>query len=410
MAQIGNTAESGTSLKKLGTPVARGYAKYQGVLPIKAETSRESRPDTAGIVGIDDILDTGVSAASKDSQTDNKAKRVESGQSNVLFKVAEEGDGFGDDPSENDLCDEHKDPDGPTLRGVGVADRRVLEDATNQVAANNCCVDGSRNEDDGKCDTEGNTSDDVAAREKGGTGNVGADESVDESTSDGVDDDLNDTKSPDGLNVIFGSKDNALHETAERPPGASVDWIPVAIIDGELCETGRNGQKEQKNSRDGRPNKGADSRVIDNANPSDGTGQSVRSREQDQMESEHCTDDFHSDATEHETNGIRIVLDMGVLELDLSDDVTSWPSSPAQWGGMFARLPPKGPKRAASGCSGRDMNDRVGRQAYQRRELGIGKCNCVQVRDVKEELTNNETDVGVSNWILQLEGEAWTGK
>ncbi|KAH0194549.1 N amino acid transport system protein, partial [Aureobasidium melanogenum] len=322
MAQIGNTAESGTSLKKLGTPVARGYAKYQGVLPIKAETSRESRPDTAGIVGIDDILDTGVSAASKDSQTDNKAKRVESGQSNVLFKVAEEGDGFGDDPSENDLCDEHKDPDGPTLRGVGVADRRVLEDATNQVAANNCCVDGSRNEDDGKCDTEGNTSDDVAAREKGGTGNVGADESVDESTSDGVDDDLNDTKSPDGLNVIFGSKDNARRSMKQQKDRQGHREINVTQ-DGELCETGRNGQKEQKNSRDGRPNKGADSRVIDNANPSDGTGQSVRSREQDQMESEHCTDDFHSDATEHETNGIRIVLDMGVLELDLSDDVTS---------------------------------------------------------------------------------------
>jgi hypothetical protein len=34
-----------------------------------------------------------------------------------------------------------------------------------------------------------------------------------------------------------------------------------------------------------------------------------------------------------------------------------------------------------------------GRQAYQRRELGIGKCNCVQVRDVKEELTNNEVSV-----------------
>ena len=54
-------------------------------LSISFLRASERRPDIAGIVGIDDILDTGVSAASKNSQTDNKAERVESGQCNVLF-------------------------------------------------------------------------------------------------------------------------------------------------------------------------------------------------------------------------------------------------------------------------------------------------------------------------------------
>ena len=69
------------------------------------------------------------------------------------------------------------------------------------------------------------------------------------------------------------------------------------------------------------PNQGANPRLIDNAGPSDGASQNVRARQKHQEEDKHGAREFVAEFAPHQAHGVGIVLNMGMLELDLADDI-----------------------------------------------------------------------------------------
>ncbi|KAL8885949.1 MAG: hypothetical protein Q9192_006563 [Flavoplaca navasiana] len=66
---------------------------------------------------------------------------------------------------------------------------------------------------------------------------------------------------------------------------------------------------------------GAEGRVIDDAYPGDGAGQDVGASQEDQDENEHDARELVAEFPPHKCDGISIVLDMWVLQLDLADKV-----------------------------------------------------------------------------------------
>lgn len=79
------------------------------------------------------------------------------------------------------------------------------------VAADDSSVDGTGDVDDGEGDTKGHLGHEGAGGEEGGGFDVLADEGVDDGTGEGVDDDLDNTQSPDGLDVVLGGV-HLVHE------------------------------------------------------------------------------------------------------------------------------------------------------------------------------------------------------
>ena len=67
------------------TPLVRGIEESDLLLSISFLRASERRSNTARSVRIDNILDTGISAASQNRDSDDKAQRVEGRQSNVLL-------------------------------------------------------------------------------------------------------------------------------------------------------------------------------------------------------------------------------------------------------------------------------------------------------------------------------------
>lgn len=78
-------------------------------------------------------------------------------------------------------------------------------------AANDSAVDGSGNEDDGQTNAKGNLGDKVASRQQSGRLDVDSYKGVNNATGDGVDSNLDEAKSPDGLLVVSGSM-HLVHE------------------------------------------------------------------------------------------------------------------------------------------------------------------------------------------------------
>lgn len=142
-----------------------------------------------------DILYTGICTSNQDDNANDKDDSVGEGEEQVLLgapaalpdelephprgevegeaadeqargdgqQVAEEGDGLGDDPrDQGDDGDEHG-PRDPAHLGVDEADDRVLVHARVDVAAHRRAVDGTRDEDDGERDAEGDLGEHVAS-------------------------------------------------------------------------------------------------------------------------------------------------------------------------------------------------------------------------------------------------------
>ena len=69
------------------------------------------------------------------------------------------------------------------------------------------------------------------------------------------------------------------------------------------------------------PNQGADTRLVDDAGPSDGASKNVRAREQHQEEHKHEARQLVAESAAHEAHGVGVVLNMRILQLDLADDI-----------------------------------------------------------------------------------------
>lgn len=126
-------------------------------------------------------------------------------------KVGEEGNGLGNDPSDNGKDGEHAGPDNVRPRSVDVSDDGVLEGAGEDEASDDGAVDGSRDEDDGQANTESNLGDQRTSREQSRGLDIRSNKGIDDCTGDGVNSNLDESKSPDGLLVVLGGV-HLVHE------------------------------------------------------------------------------------------------------------------------------------------------------------------------------------------------------
>lgn len=69
------------------------------------------------------------------------------------------------------------------------------------------------------------------------------------------------------------------------------------------------------------PNQRADTRLVDNTDPSDGAGKDVRARKKHQKEHKHHAREFVAKSAPHEAHSISVVLNMRMLQLDLTDNI-----------------------------------------------------------------------------------------
>ena len=181
---------------------------------------------STGVVLSDDVLDRRVCTRAKHNKSNNKHDGVQDAERDVLRvriplalldelepekcgpvecesgdeqrgdeteKCVEEGNGLSDDPSNYRDEGDESNPDAPTLRILDISDSRGRENTVHDVAADYCTVNGTGDEDDGERDAEGDAGDSVTSGKKSRGLDLLADESIDESTSHGVDENLNQT-------------------------------------------------------------------------------------------------------------------------------------------------------------------------------------------------------------------------
>lgn len=285
-------------------------------------------------------------------------------------EAAEEGDRLGDDEG-NDGDDGDQDAPGDLAllgSGDGLVGKAVVE-ALVDVTADHGGVDGSGDEDDGQGDSEGDLGGDGAGRQKSGRGDAVTNKGVDESTSQGVDDDLNDTEGPDRLDVVLGAL-HLVHEgeladgkrvgkndvghgveglgegEAGPGPGRPGDGGHTTLLgvardtrgddgntngdddgrevdvsqDGKLSERRRDGEEQQDDGGNNTKDDAAGS-VVGKMAEGDGTGQGVGTDEEGELEHKHDTNDLVEPATVQVGTDIGVVRDAGDLELGLTDDV-----------------------------------------------------------------------------------------
>ena len=212
----------------------------------------------------------------------------------------------------------------------------------------------------------------MTGREQGRRLDIGADESVNDTTSNSVDDDLDQAKSNDRLLVVGGSVhlvhegelahgegvgENDVADSNEALRQAEVllgparpwDGTKTTILvgrtdagtnhgnknggaDGEeidvaknshLSETGRNGDDEENDGRDNTEDKRAGTvAVFRDGAPHDLASKDVGADDEDELENKHEADDLVAPTTEHDSTDVGIVGNLGVLELGLTDNVS----------------------------------------------------------------------------------------
>jgi len=91
--------------------------------------------------------------------------------------------------------------------------------------------------------------------------------------------------------------------------------------DSEFGEAGRHGEREEDDGGDRGPDKSADRRVVHNTDEGDGACQGVRTDQQDEEQREHDTGQLVTEASPDELDGIGVVLNVRVLQLDLANNV-----------------------------------------------------------------------------------------
>ena len=350
------------------------------------------------------VLDGSVGADSKNDHTNDEAQRVEGIQEILLLvargivpgdlevhqgreveaeagdeesradgqQVREEGNGLSNDPGNDGNAGVKSKPDHPALWCVDIANDVVGPDALNQISADDNRIDTARDEDDGESDAESDLGESGTGREQGGRLDRGANESVDDATSDRVDTDLDQAEGNNGLLVVCGGV-HLVHETelahgetvgennvadsdeglgeAEvvlgpaRPGNGREATLGVARAnassnhgdengwadgdeidvseDGNLSETGRNGQEEKKDSRDNTEDERAGAvAVFRNGAPHDGASKDVRADDEDELKDEHEADDFVANSAKQDTTNVGVVGNLGVLQLGLANNVS----------------------------------------------------------------------------------------
>ena len=206
--------------------------------------------------------------------------------------------------------------------------------------------------------------------ENGRAFDVAADEGVDDRPGESVDGDLDQAQRPDGLDVVFRGVHfghEAVLADRERVGEDDVRQGQECRGERDVCrgpggpgngrqssrgfrsfdsgrdhgdEDGRNdgdevnvaqnrefverGRKREAVKHDGghhAPDQGAQCRLIDDTDPCDGAGENVGAGEEDEKEDEHDTGQFVAKATPHQAHGIGVMLDVGMLQPDLTDDI-----------------------------------------------------------------------------------------
>lgn len=285
-------------------------------------------------------------------------------------KVVEEGDDFGDDKRDDGGDGDDNQPGDPAHRAVDESDGRVLVDATVDQAAQDDGVDGTTDEDDREGDTEGDAADQAPCREQRGTLDAGTDKGVDQGTGHSVDDDFHNTQRPDRLDVVLGGVhlvherelahgetvgendvgqgDEGIGESGvrlgpsrpvnSRQPTGGVGGLDTGRNDGDtnggdngdkvdvsensdLGKTWGNGDQQQNDGGNHGEDDGADTTLSD-VLESNGTGESVGAREEQQLQNQHDSDKLITKTTHYELSGVGIVGNQGKLQLHLADHIT----------------------------------------------------------------------------------------
>lgn len=246
----------------------------------------------------------------------------------------------------------------------------VPEDASVDQTAADDGVDGAADEDDRQGDTESHPAESVPGRQQRRALHVHANKSIDQRTSERVDEDFHQTQRPDRLDKVLGGvhlvheRELAHGETVGEDdvgdgdesigegdaflgPGGPLHsgQTPRCIAardasanDGDadggnnrrevdvaqnrhFGETRRDGDQQQDDGRHNAKHDGADGTLGD-VGERNRAGQTVRAGQEGELEDEHDIDQFIAEAAEHEPSCIGIVGDLRELELDLTDDVT----------------------------------------------------------------------------------------
>lgn len=296
---------------------------------------------------------------------------------------AEEGDGLGDDPADDSDGGDDDEPDGPSLDALDVAELLVvLERAVEDVAAHDGAVDGTGDEDDWQGNTECNTGDDAAGGEQSRRSDVFADEGVDDGAGEGVDEDFDQAKGPDGLDIVLlgvhlvhegeladgervreddigGGQERIGECDALRRPHGPVHVGEADALRGfdsgcdhgdsngeddgdevdiaEPCEfvkCRRQSQGEQDDCRDHGKDQSADTGRIDNGHPRNGTRQCMRTHQKSQEQHEHDRRQLIAKLAPDQLHGIRVVVHMVVPHLDLSHHITGVDGDQSQTNGQ----------------------------------------------------------------------------
>lgn len=114
--------------------------------------------------------------------------------------------------------------------------------------------------------------------------------------------------------------DNSSRDNGDSNGDNNGDEIDVSK-NGKLGEAGRHGEREEDDGGDGSPDQCADRRIVHNTDKCDGACQGVRTDKEDEEQCEHDTSQLVSEASPDELDGIGVVLNVRVLQLDLANNV-----------------------------------------------------------------------------------------
>lgn len=283
----------------------------------------------------------------------------------------EEGNGLGND--KGDDCDGGIDtnPGDPAHGGVDVADNRVLEPLAMDVTGADNRVDAARDVDDGQGDTKGNLGHGGASREESRGLDIVTNKGEHEGAGDGVEEDLEDAEREDGAGIVgwsvhlvheaelakrvavcehnVGDRNEALVQRQAllgvgRPADSSQTAVSVGRLDagrddsdtdgtndgdeidvsenGHFGEGGRDGQEEQENARDDGKDDSAGA-IVGQVPKHDSSRQNVGGGGEGELQDEHERHDNVPPLAKHHSAGVGVVGDVGVLDLDLTDDITA---------------------------------------------------------------------------------------
>ena len=352
-----------------------------------------------------DILNGGVGSSNQNDHTDDEAESVQNGVGKVLLaevrssllldqlgphhsreveretgdeerrrdgeQIVEEGNSLCDDESSNGGDGDIDNPDTVALEALESLNvlRSVLVDTSVKITDNDHSVDRTRDENDGNGDTESDTAHESTTRQKSRGLDLRADKVVDDGTGESVDDNLNDSESPDGLHVV-GRSVHFLHEGElangegvgendvghgneslgesearlgpRRPAARSKSANRLIALDtgghhgdddgnqdgneidvteeSHLRERGRQSHDQEQDGGNTTESESADALLGDNVSESNGTGKTVRADKEDKLQHEHGADNLITPSSSEKLSSVGIVADTRELELDLSDN------------------------------------------------------------------------------------------